>query len=85
VTRATVSAGELRRIQTALFETLESPEMRSVKEELLLDRAEILPRDEYLPIVQWEQEALSIGYFEIQAARAARSPERVPIGRKDRA
>jgi hypothetical protein len=83
VTRAEISDGELRRIQAALFETLESPEMRSVKEDLLLERAEILPRDAYLPIVQSEQEALSAGYLEIQAARTARFPERLPIGRID--
>jgi hypothetical protein len=52
-------------MQDALFETLESPAVRTAKDDLLLEGAEIVPPDRYQAIGDWEWEALNLGYTEI--------------------
>lgn len=67
VTSSRTTCEELQRVQDALFETLEAPEIRAIKDELLLEGAEILALEHYQPISEWEQAASQMGYEEIQS------------------
>jgi ABC-type phosphate/phosphonate transport system substrate-binding protein len=78
VTSAGIADDDLRRMQDALFETLESPGVRAAREELLLETAEIVPLDRYQAIVEWEGEALSLGYAEILSWCGEESARRRP-------
>jgi ABC-type phosphate/phosphonate transport system substrate-binding protein len=68
VTGSGVTDDDLQRMQDALFETLESPAMRTARDELMLASAKIVPPDRYQAIVDWEWEALNLGYAEIQSS-----------------
>jgi ABC-type phosphate/phosphonate transport system substrate-binding protein len=62
VTAASATEETLRRLRTALFDTLADPALEAARDALLLSDAEVLSPNAYARIVTMEQEAVAHGY-----------------------
>lgn len=55
----------LKRLRSALFQTMESPDLASAREALLMTGCEVLPANAYDRILELENQAIALGYAEV--------------------